>query len=100
MPFTCISVAEATDLIDKSDATVIDIRDPNSFSAGHIPSSTHVTNENVQEFIDKANFAKPLIVCCYHGNMSKGAADYFSNAGFQDTYSLDGGYTKWAEVAG
>jgi thiosulfate sulfurtransferase len=34
-------------------------------------------------------------VCCYHGNSSQGAAQYFAEQGFTQAYSLDGGYEMW-----
>ena len=74
---------------------LIDIRDPQSFVTGHIPGAVLIDNSNVQQFIAEADRTKPLVVCCYHGNMSQGAADYFSEQGFAETYSLDGGYEAW-----
>ncbi|MDE0931482.1 MAG: rhodanese-like domain-containing protein, partial [Halioglobus sp.] len=38
---------------------------------------------------------QPLLIYCYHGNSSQGAADYFFNQGFEDVYSMDGGYEAW-----
>ena len=54
-----------------------------------------VNEANVQAFVQAADRFHPLIVCCYHGNLSQGAADYFNQNGFADTYSLDGGYEAW-----
>ena len=99
MPFKRIDVQEALALINEQDAQVIDIRDPMSYQAGHIPDSKLVSDQNVEEFLEQADKTKPLIVCCYHGNMSQGAADYFSGKGFDATYSLDGGFEAWAQVA-
>lgn len=97
MSHECISVERARNLIASGNARVIDIRDPASFNAGHIKDAERVDDNNIEEFLEQANFERPLIVCCYHGNMSKGAADYFSNQGFQETYSLDGGYVAWEQ---
>ena len=96
MPFTRINVLEAKSLISDNEAQVIDIRDPASFQSGHIENSVHIDNSNVQQFLDQADKSKPLIVCCYHGNMSQGAADFFNQQGFVQSYSLDGGYKAWA----
>lgn len=95
MPFTRISISEAQTLIKKEDVTLIDIRDFASFNAGNIENSIHVTNENVQEIAESVNKNKPLIIYCYHGNSSQGAADYFSSLGFSECYSVDGGYEEW-----
>jgi thiosulfate sulfurtransferase len=46
-------------------------------------------------FLAAADRDQPLLVYCYHGNSSQGAADYFFNQGFEDVYSMDGGYEAW-----
>ena len=38
---------------------------------------------------------KSIIVCCYHGNSSQSAAEFLVKSGFNDVYSLDGGYEAW-----
>ena len=97
MPFECIDISQAKSLIEESSALVIDIRDPASYEAGHIDKAVHIDNTNVQTFVDDNDKSLPLIVCCYHGNMSKGAADFFCQQGFDQSYSLDGGYSEWAK---
>jgi len=95
-----IDVAQARELIEKSNAAVVDVRDPASYAAGHIPGAEVVDGTNVQTFVQRADRSRPLIVCCYYGNMSQGAADYFNENGFTDTYSLDGGYEAWQAAPG
>ena len=95
MPYKRISVDEARAMIASGAITLVDVRDPDSFRAGAINGAVHVTDENVQTFIADADKAIPLLVCCYHGNMSQGAADYFSEQGFAATFSIDGGYEAW-----
>jgi len=90
-----INVQEARDLMDNSNAVVVDVRDSASYEAGHIQGAEAVGDSNVQAFVENADFKRPLIVYCYHGNMSQGAADYFNRSGFEQTYSLDGGYETW-----
>jgi thiosulfate sulfurtransferase len=95
MAYTRIDVARARELIDQHNAAVVDVRDPASYEAGHILGAEAIDQANVQAFVEAADRARPLIVCCYHGNMSQGAADYFNQHGFTDTYSLDGGFEAW-----
>ena len=42
MSFKCISIKKAKSLIEKDDLILIDIRDYNSFSKGHIENAIHV----------------------------------------------------------
>lgn len=95
MAFERISIEQAEQLIQTENATVLDIRDPDSYAAGHIGNAIHVTNQNVESVVASANKQQPLIIYCYHGNSSQGAADYFSSLGFERCYSVDGGYEEW-----
>lgn len=94
--FTRISVADANALIEKGPVTIADIRDEASFNTGHINNAQHLDNTNTQDFIDGSDLDQPLIVVCYHGNSSQPASVFLADRGFDDVYSLDGGYTEWA----
>lgn len=98
MGFKRIDMNQARVLIDgasQNGLQIVDIRDGQSFANGHILSAVHLDNSSVQPFIEDAQLSKPLLVYCYHGNMSQGAAAYFSEQGFEEAYSLDGGYSGW-----
>ena len=95
MPYQRISVAQAKAMIDAENVTLLDIRDQQSYWAGHINNAIHLTNENLEDVVEDADKEKPVIIYCYHGNSSQGAADYFFNIGFKQAYSVDGGYEIW-----
>ncbi|MCL6417353.1 thiosulfate sulfurtransferase GlpE [Aestuariirhabdus sp. Z084] len=95
MSYQCISVEEAEALIRQGDVTLLDIRDPTSFAAGNIQNSVQVSNTNVGDILSTADKDKPVIIYCYHGNSSKGAAEYFYSMGFKESYSVDGGFEEW-----
>ena len=94
MTYQCIDIPDALPLIDNQ-ANIADIRDVLSFQQGHITNATHLDNQNLAHFIKEHDFDTPLIVCCYHGNSSKNAADYLAAQGFKEVYSLNGGFTQW-----
>jgi len=96
--FKRIDVQQARQLLEQG-ATVVDVRDEPSFNQGHIKNATLIDNTNAADFIASADFDRPLLVYCYHGNMSQGAAAYFASNGFEETYSLDGGYEAWQEMS-
>jgi thiosulfate sulfurtransferase len=74
---------------------IVDIRDPQSFAAGHITNATALDNNTVQTFIANTAKNETVVVCCYHGNSSQGAAQFLFEQGFTDVYSLDGGFEMW-----
>ncbi|MBB1293991.1 thiosulfate sulfurtransferase GlpE [Pseudoalteromonas sp. SR44-5] len=95
MAFKHISITETQALLNKDDVVIADIRDPNSYQAGHIPGSEHLSNANIGEFMMNKEFDQPIIIVCYHGMSSQGAASYLAEQGFEDVYSMDGGFTQW-----
>lgn len=96
--FKRINANDAQQLIAQGNSQIIDIRDAMSFQAGHITDAVHVDNQSLAPFMAQADQQAPLIVCCYHGNSSQGAASFFSEQGFQEVYSLDGGYEDWKVI--
>ncbi len=89
---------EPAQILREQGAVVVDIRDPQSFALGHISGSIHLDNYSLADFIARADFDRPLIVTCYHGNSSQGAAAYLAHQGFAEVYSLDGGFELWRRV--
>lgn len=95
MTYTCIDISDALPIIENN-ATIVDIRDLTSFQTSHITNASNLTNDNVQDFIDNNDKNQPVVVCCYHGNSSKGAAEYLAAQGFTQVYSLNGGFSQWS----
>lgn len=94
--FQHISVAEVDKLLtDKAAIKVVDIRDPQSFADAHIDESLHLTDASLVGFMRDTEFETPVVVVCYHGRSSQGAAQYLVEQGFETVYSLDGGFEEW-----
>ena len=93
--FAHISVAEADTLLAQGQARLVDIRDPQSFAQAHVEQSFHLTNDSLVAFTNEVDYDMPVIVMCYHGVSSQGAAQYLINQGFEEVYSLDGGFEAW-----
>ena len=94
--FTRISCADANAMINAKEVNIVDIRDLNAFNGGHIIDAEHLDNHSLAAFVNDTEQDVPLIVCCYHGNSSQSAAAYMAEKGFEEVYSLDGGYDQWA----
>ncbi|CNJ47500.1 thiosulfate sulfurtransferase GlpE [Yersinia mollaretii] len=94
--FETISVEQAHTRLKENNAVLVDIRDPQSYEAGHAPSAFHLTNSSLHTFMQQTDFEQPVMVMCYHGNSSKGAAQYLLQQGFEAVYSIDGGFEAWA----
>ena len=93
-----IDVKKVKEMVDNGSVTIVDIRDPASFRSAHIPDAIHLSDGSVQKFISDTDKDKPLVVYCYHGISSQGAAAYFSEQGFKDVSSMIGGFENWRLV--
>jgi len=93
--FKHLSVSDALTLLERPDTIVVDVRDAESFKAGRMTGARHLNNENMADFLQESEYEQPVIVCCYHGNMSQSAAQFLIQQGFDEVYSLDGGYSDW-----
>ncbi|MEC7547535.1 MAG: thiosulfate sulfurtransferase GlpE [Thalassolituus sp.] len=95
MSFECINIAEAKTLLEENDVRIADIRDAMSFNENHMKDAVNVNNENLPQFLQNTPKDAPLIICCYHGNSSKQAAQFFAEQGYTRVFSLDGGFEMW-----
>ncbi|WGL98458.1 thiosulfate sulfurtransferase GlpE [Arsenophonus sp. aPb] len=94
--FQLITVEQAYKLWQTGNSIVVDIRDPQSFHSAHITGAYHLTNETLNNFIAQTDFDTPVMVICYHGHSSQGAAQYLINTGFETVYSINGGFEVWS----
>ena len=93
--FNRISVEQAQEIIEQGNTNLIDIRDEASFDRLHIRGAQLIDQQNVRDFVANADKSSPLIVYCYHGNSSQSASQFFSEQGFTEVYSMDGGFDVW-----
>ncbi len=93
-----IEIHQAKQILDLKESLFIDIRDPASYGQAHIPGAIHLNDGNVGEFLQNADKEKNLVVYCYHGNSSLGAAAFFLENGFKNVASMSGGFEAWRQV--
>lgn len=89
---------QATLLMNKEDAVVLDIRPAAEFKKGHIIGSRQIKAEEVKA----GNFIKlekhkeqPIIVVCAMGNLAAGTANKMVKQGFTNVNVLSGGMNAW-----
>lgn len=90
-----IDVAQTKARLANDEVVVVDIRDENSFAQAHIPGSRHLDNGSLSRFLAEVDYETPVVVTCYHGISSQPAAAYIAEQGFDEVYSMDGGFTLW-----
>jgi thiosulfate sulfurtransferase len=95
MNFQRISCDDAQQKLADGSAVLVDIRDPAAFAAGHVPGALHLSNQNVQDFVQNSDPDRPVLVMCYHGHSSQNAAQFLVQQGFTQVFSVDGGFERW-----
>jgi thiosulfate sulfurtransferase len=93
--FKRISIEITYTMLQEGEVQLVDIRDEQSYRSGHIEGARHLDAASLQEFITEADPDRAVIVYCYHGNSSQPAAAFLNEKGFEDVYSMDGGFELW-----
>ena len=90
-----ISISDLKAKLAAQAIAVLDIRAESDYQAGHIETAQLMTNDNLAEFIKQADKSKSYAVCCYRGISSQSAVLYLKKSGFENVYSISGGYSAW-----
>lgn len=95
-----LTPAQATQLINREDAQVIDVRDQPEWAKGRIAGSRHIPVGQIDQRIgDLEKFKeRPLIVVCASGMRSASACSTLRKAGFEKVFALDGGIGAWEQA--
>lgn len=91
---------QATVMMNREDAVVIDIRDASDWSAGHIPQARHMALDQLEQRLAEIEKFKdkPVIVSCQSGQRSLLACRRLRKAGFTQVFNLAGGLAAWREA--
>jgi thiosulfate sulfurtransferase len=90
-----LDVEAARRLHEAGGATFVDVRDPGSHHAAHVPGAVRVDDASLGKFLRDTPRDRPLVVYCYHGHSSLGGAAYFLEQGFAQVWSMHGGFEAW-----
>ncbi|HEX8011877.1 MAG TPA: rhodanese-like domain-containing protein [Casimicrobiaceae bacterium] len=95
-----VGALEATALINRRNAVLLDVREPSEYEGGRIPNAVHLPQSQLasrgQEL--KKLTARPVIAYCERGQRSRTAAAALKKLGFTEVYSLRGGLRSWSEA--
>lgn len=92
-----VSTAEATALINKQDAVVLDIRAKKEWESGRIAGAIHMPLADFDRRLTELDKykSKPVIVVCNLGQTAGTATRKLQTAGFANAVRLSGGMTEW-----
>ena len=87
----------ATDLINRQDGVVLDVRPMTDYANGHIINSINIPANSLKSQLNRLDKyrQRPIIVACRSGAQSSAACKQLQKAGFEKVYNLHGGILAW-----
>lgn len=96
---TALSTLQATQLINREDALLLDVRDAAAYAREHIINARNIPmsqlEERAAELGKQKGKSRPVIVHCENGNRSTAGMAVLSKHGFEKVFSLAGGISAW-----
>jgi len=95
-----VNTLEATQLINRQDALVLDVREQAEYAQSHILNSRGLPLSQLETRLsDIEKFKdKPVIVYCASGSRSASAAATLRKHGFSNAVNLSGGFSAWQQA--
>lgn len=95
--YQSVPPVQATQLINRDNAIIVDVREDNEFQQGHIVNSMHIPLGYFKDRIVELekHRDKPIIVGCRSGHRSGHACALLKKAGFEQVFNLSGGVMAW-----
>jgi len=92
-----VSPKQATEMINREDAVVLDIRSMNDFQTGHIINAINIPGNALKNQLKQLAKHKqsPIIVACRSGAQSTAACKQLREANFEKVFNMQGGMLAW-----
>lgn len=96
-----VSAAQVTQLMNRENGVVVDIRTKDEFKRGHITDALHILPSDIKS----GNLgglenhkSDPIVVVCKNGQTAADSANQLAKAGFEKVYLLKNGLVAWGEA--
>ncbi|WP_028864702.1 rhodanese-like domain-containing protein [Psychromonas aquimarina] len=96
-----VTTQEATLMINKQDALIVDVRSQEDYKKGHIVDAKNITLSQIEQgnFTGIENHKQsPIIVVCESGTRSASACAKLVKAGFVQVNNLVSGMSGWSSA--
>ena len=79
---------------------LVDVRENSEWDTGRLPDAIHLGKGIIERDIEKAipETSAEIILYCGGGYRSALAADSLQNMGYQNVWSLQGGFKQWGRA--
>jgi rhodanese-related sulfurtransferase len=95
-----VGALAATQLINRQNALILDLREAAEYAAGRVPNALHIPLAQLEaRGQELAKFvSRPIIAYCDRGQRSRGAVSALSKLGFSEVFTLHGGLRAWSDA--
>ena len=92
-----VSPQQLVDMVNREGAVVVDVRDPNDYSQGHIASALNMPHGSLATRLGEIEKykEKPIVLACKMGQHAGAAGTVLRKAGFTNIARLKGGIAEW-----
>jgi sulfur-carrier protein adenylyltransferase/sulfurtransferase len=87
----------AAELRSAEPPLVIDVREPDEWSLGHLATARLIPKDELLEHVDELTSAREIVLYCRSGNRSGQSTRQLLELGFAHVKSLRGGINAWSE---
>lgn len=91
-----VTVEQVAPQVASGQVTVVDVRNPGEWAAGHVPGALHIPLAELADRLDDIPRDKPIVMQCQGGSRSAIAASLLDAEGVGGVANLVGGFRAWA----
>ena len=95
--YSSVTPTQSTQMINHDDALILDVRENNEYSEGHIINSLHIPLSSLKTRMNDLEKykSKKVVIACRSGHRSSQACGTLKKEGFEQVFNLSGGVMAW-----
>jgi rhodanese-related sulfurtransferase len=99
-PMKEIGTVNVTQLINRQNAVLLDVREAGEFTGGKLPNAIHIPLSQLKDRVGELAkmTSRPVVVYCGLGRRARSAGSILADAGFGSIYTLGGGLKAWKDA--
>ncbi|NOZ49241.1 MAG: rhodanese-like domain-containing protein [Chloroflexi bacterium] len=92
-----LDVIKAKNRLASNRSLLVDVREPDEFTAGHLPDAVNFPLNTLPAHLDELREASAVLLVCNTGNRSAIAANWLIQQGLTAVTNIEGGTVAWIQ---
>ncbi len=93
-----VDVQTVSEIKDRDDVVVLDVREQWEYDEGHIPGVVHFPMNDVPARLSEIPTDKTVVLTCRSGNRSGQVTKYLEENGYENVHNMQGGIVAWQDA--